>query len=421
MIIDNVLLALESLKLNKFRSFLTMLGIIIGIGSVIIVNTVGSSLTGYVSDSMSSLGGYSITVSLTQKSSDESENNNTKVRKFMNDTPSENDLISDEMIEEYKTAFESDIKYIQKTCSVGTATYNDSSLTVLGTDDEYEKSEEINLLCGRYINNSTDGERKLAVVSDYFVKNSLNMTSDNAIGTKFQVTINDVPYDFYIVGVYEYESETLESSTDTDDEEVTPMYIPLALSQTISSSGNGYQSFSVITQNDTDVESFMNLTGDFFASYYTNNDTWSVTASSASEMISTVTSMINTISYAVSAIAAISLLVGGIGVMNIMLVSISERTKEIGTRKALGAQNSSILLQFVTESAVICLIGGTLGVALGIIGGVAISKALGYSASVNALAVVGAVAFSAAIGIIFGLAPAKKASNLDPIDALRYE
>lgn len=421
MIIDNFLLAIESLKLNKFRAFLTMLGIIIGIGSVIIVNTVGSSLTGYVSDSMTSLGGYSVTVSLTQKSSDDESESSTKIRKFMNDSPSEKDLITDDMIEEYQNAFSDDIKYIQKICTVGTATYNESTLNVVGTDDEYETSEDINILYGRYIENSTDAKRNLAVVSDYFIKNNLNMSPSNAIGTKFQVMINDVPYDFYIVGVYEYESETVESNDSSDDDEVTKMYIPLALSQTISSSGVGYQSFNVITQKDTDVESFITTTGDFFASYYTNNDTWSVTASSQQEMISTVTSMINTISYAVSAIAGISLLVGGIGVMNVMLVSISERTKEIGTRKALGAPDSSILLQFVTESAVICLIGGVLGVLLGIAGGMAISKALGYSASINVLAVIGAVTFSVVVGIVFGFAPAKKASKLDPIDALRYE
>lgn len=129
----------------------------------------------------------------------------------------------------------------------------------------------------------------------------------------------------------------------------------------------------------------------------------------------------NTVSIAVSFIAGISLLVGGIGVMNIMLVSITERTREIGTRKALGAKNSSIRLQFIIESVILCLIGGILGIVVGFVLGAIAAVALGYSAAVPVTAVIVATIFSMVIGIFFGYYPVNKAAKLNPIEALRYE
>ena len=133
------------------------------------------------------------------------------------------------------------------------------------------------------------------------------------------------------------------------------------------------------------------------------------------------TEMLNTVSLGISAIAAISLLVGGIGVMNIMMVSVTERTREIGTRKALGAPASAIRMQFITESVILCLIGGVIGVVLGIAAGVGLSTLMQVPGKPTISSIVVAVGFSMAIGVFFGYYPANKAAKLDPIEALRYE
>ena len=139
------------------------------------------------------------------------------------------------------------------------------------------------------------------------------------------------------------------------------------------------------------------------------------------DQISQINSVMGSISIFVVIVAAISLLVGGIGVMNIMLVSVTERTREIGIRKSLGARTGSILLQFLSESAIITLLGGLIGIVLGVAGAGAIGGAIGFSARISPVTVIGASAFSAAVGIFFGIYPARKAAKLSPIEALRHE
>ena len=435
---DNVLLALQSLRANKMRALLTMLGIIIGIGAVIAIKTVGYSLSSSITDKMSGFGISNITVSLTQKDSSDSDSSTSagatdtdvRVRMFQNSTPGDDDLITDEMLAEYRAAFPDDIACIELTSSVGSATAEDAAdsdtttATVTGVNDEYLTGEEVNVLYGRGIENEKDGTRYVAVVSEKFVEDCMGAAPASAVGQSVDITVNSKPYTFYIEGVYEYveDEDSLTMTSADSDDVVTDFYIPLDTARRMTGASDaGYQSFTVVASAGTDTAAFLTTTQSFFETFYTRNDTWTVEASSMESLISTITDMLDTVSLAISAIAAISLLVGGIGVMNIMLVSITERTREIGTRKALGAPRSAIRLQFIVESVVICLVGGIIGIFAGVGLGAAACKLLGYAARPDAATIVFAVGFSMAIGLIFGLYPARKAAKLNPIDALHYE
>ena len=419
---DNILIALQSLRSNKMRALLTMLGIIIGIGSVIAIETVGNSLSGSITNSMSGFGASDITVSLTQKESDDADSSGrVRIRMFQNSTPGKDDRITDDMLEEYRQAFPEQIRYIKLNESAGSGMVgfsdDSASVTVTGINDIYLEADEVEVLYGRGICNDTDGEKNLCVVAESFVEDYMFVHPKDAIGEKLTVQMTGGAKTFYILGVYDTEPKDEEDTTS----ETTALYIPMKTARAISGSFDGYQSVTVVTAAGTDTTAFLATTEAYFASYYTNNDTWTVSVSSMEEMLSTLTEMIDTVALAISAIAAISLLVGGIGVMNIMLVSVTERTREIGTRKALGARGRTIRFQFIVESIVICLIGGFLGILLGTGLGAIASNMLGFSARADTASIIMVVGISVVIGVFFGYYPANKASKLDPIEALRYE
>lgn len=426
---ENVRLALSSLRSNKMRALLTMLGIIIGIGSVIAIVTVGESLTGSITDSMSGLGANNLTVALTQKSTDSGfDQGSVAVRMFGPSAPAAEDLITNEMIEEYRDTFGDQVAAVELTQNMGTGTVTSGSdsatLNLLGVNGEYFTAEDVDVQYGRAPQDS-DGERQVALVSDRFLKDAFggSISPINAIGQKFQLKANVSLYDFYVIGVYHYDEEEdgRISLTSSSDEVTTTLYMPLQTAKKLAKADAGYQSLTVVGAGDVDQDQFMADTKSFFASFYTRNQSYTVDVSSLASLLETMTSMLGTVQTAISAIAAISLLVGGIGVMNIMLVSITERTQEIGIRKALGAPASAIRSQFIVEAIIICLIGGLLGVGLGVGLGALGAHLMGYSARASVSAIVLAVGFSMAIGLFFGYYPANKAAKMNPIDALRYE
>lgn len=419
---ENVMLALRGLWANKMRALLTMLGIIIGIGSVIAIMTVANSMTNAISVSMQSMGASNITLSLTQKSEGDFVQGGS-VRLFRSSSYGEEDLITDEMIEQYREAYDDSIYAISLSESLGSFTVEtggaEASVNASGVNLDYQKAQDLQLSQGHWLlQRDLDVGSQVAVVSDEFC-DQLSLTGD-PLGQSFELTSGNKVYTFYIVGVYPYEDNGMVLTT-TDEEPTTDIYIPLSTAKSINRSDEGYSQLTVVPNTDVDAQSLLDQSETFFAKFYASNDSFTVTASSMESMMEAMTEMLSTIGVAVAVIAGISLVVGGIGVMNIMLVSITERTREIGTRKALGATNGSIRVQFIIESVVICIIGGVLGIAVGVGLGAIGARILGYAAAPSLGVIALAVTFSGAIGVFFGYYPANKAARLDPIEALRYE
>lgn len=428
LIMENIKLAFGALRANKMRALLTMLGIIIGIGSVVSIMTVSASLTTSISTSFQEMGANNITVGIKQ-TSEEAEVRQNGMRFGTSNrgvTAEEKDLITDDMITELKGRFTDRIDAVSISESVGSGTVTSgsdtSNITISGINEDYFEGNQVTLLAGRTIKKEDlDGSKRVIMVSDKVVENIFDGDNEQALWQKISVDTDGVFYDYYIVGIYKYE-ESSSFSSSSDEDLVTAAYIPLTTGKKQIHAKEGYSQFTVVTAADiSSVSAFAEEIEQFFTPYYITNEDYKISTTTMESMTESMNDMIQTVAVAVSFIAGISLLVGGIGVMNIMLVSITERTREIGTRKALGAKNSYIRLQFIVESVILCLVGGCLGILLGFALGAVAASVLGYSASAPVAAIITAVGFSMVIGIFFGYYPAGKAAKLDPIEALRYE
>lgn len=417
---ENARLAWSGLLANKMRSLLTMLGIIIGIASVIAILTVGDGMTNSVYSSMGSLGANNIEVYLQVKEQPDGS--------YVYPDNYADSYITDEMLQALRDRYPGAITNIATYQSMDSGKVQRgedyANVNMMGINEDLLATQSLELVAGRNIMaRDMERARHVAIVSDKLVNNMFGGDINGALGQEVVVyTSQSGIYSFTVVGVYRYEnSGGMGASTASEKDISTNLFIPISTAKRLTHAEPGYDDMLLTTAQGVDNITFTDQILSFLNQYYVNDQYFQVAAYSMESMLEQLNSMLGTITLALSVIAGISLLVGGIGVMNIMLVSVTERTREIGTRKALGATNNQIRAQFVVESMIICLIGGGIGILLGGTLGYAGSSLLQMPSLPGISSIAVSVGFSLGIGLFFGYYPANKAAKLDPIEALRYE
>lgn len=418
---ENIILAIAGLRANKVRAFLTMLGIIIGIGSVIAIVSIGDAITNNVSDTMAGLGANNIYVYVAP---DDNDSIYTQMNGVNSNKIDDSDLLTLDQINRVEKTFSNEISDIAIYEMGSTGKVQDGHLyanvTLFGVNPGYGNVQNVEVQKGRFLQDrDISGNRRVAVVSDKLVSNMFGSGVD-PLGQKINVDTTNGVESFTIVGVYKYVQQGFGGPAVADKDVRTDLYVPVSVVKETAENQN-YSNFLIKLKNVNDTHAFTDRIETYMKRLYSHNPKYTCSAYNMENMLSSVTSMMGTISIAIAAIAAIALIVGGIGVMNIMLVSVTERTREIGTRKALGARSSYIRMQFIVESVIICVIGGIIGIITGIGLAAAGVSLLKMKLVISVPVIFISVGFSMLIGIFFGYYPAKKASQLDPIEALRYE
>ena len=399
MIYETVRQAFQNIWSNKFRAFLTMLGIIIGVMAVIVIVGLGNGMTQSIKDSFSDMGTDLLSVQVMGYGA----------RSVSVDS-------GYDIVESHPDLFESvsPTGSVSGTVKVGTESY--SNTTVQGVSEVYFEMLGYTIDEGRLLNYvDLENNKKVCVVGAYLNRVAYG---GNALGQ----TINIGATKYTIVGVLEAKVTDLEDQEGSNDDMI---FVPYTTAMRANHSST-VSSYSVAIADENKLSEGKTILEDALQELLHSDSGYMVT--SLSEMLDTMTSMVNMVVTILTAIAAISLLVGGIGIMNIMMVSVTERTREIGIRKALGAQESTILGLFVTEAAATSALGGVLGIGLGYLLSAAANRILSMvltdmtlTVSPSLGSVVVAFSISVGIGVLFGYLPARRAARLNPIEALRYD
>ena len=400
---ENMIMAFHAIMANKMRSFLTMLGIIIGIGSVISIVSIGDTMRGLFADLYKDAGATQAVVSIGYDVED--------VR--------DSDYFTLDELDKIKEVFGDEISYIDSYASVNSevlAGRTNMKFDFQGIDWNFGDVQPVTMISGRYLNKGDILGRKKNVVIEEESARKLFGT-ENAVGKTFRTTVYGDTDMYTVVGVYKKEMSAFQKLLSGGSSDTGSAYIPYTL---LTWPNDQFYYCRLYAKEGTDMVNFMSRLTVYLGKIKNRNAEDFYTNTVADEMGS-IDSLMGGLSMAVGGIAAISLLVGGIGIMNIMLVSVTERTREIGIRKALGARTRDVLIQFLTESAILSALGGIIGVLLAVSLVTAGGAVLGLPVVIKPGIIILAVSFSAVVGIFFGIYPASKAAKADPIDALRYE